>query len=370
MRILFSGVNAAGHLLPMMPLADAAADAGHKVAFLTGAQAAGYLGGRMLLPAGPSPDELREESERRAGGGDSRHAGEASVTLFTDARIDLGYDESLDQARRFAPDLLVCEELDFVGPLVAAALDVPWAVHAITAPMPAAFCEPLLARTEAQRGARGLRPRPRRVALIDPLPQALRSPADPPLPADRIATRTAAFAGDRNSAEALELPAGRPLVLVTTGTSVREPDLLESLATSVAKESYEVVVTIEAGVLPAIAGVHEIGFVPLARLLPELDAVVATGGMGTVQAALSAAVPLVLRPVMADQPWNARRVVGAGAGLVIDDPAEAGPAVRTVLTEPQYRAAAQAAATAIQSTQAPGAALAELLAKAGLSTQP
>jgi hypothetical protein len=32
---------AAGHLLPLVPLADAAADAGHDVAFLTGTEMAG-----------------------------------------------------------------------------------------------------------------------------------------------------------------------------------------------------------------------------------------------------------------------------------------------------------------------------------------
>jgi RNA polymerase sigma factor (sigma-70 family) len=84
---------------------------------------------------------------------------------------------------------------------------------------------------------------------------------------------------------------------------------------------------------------------------------------------LCAGVPLVLRPVLADQPWNAQRVASAGVGLVTDDPAEAGPAVRTVLTEPRYRAAAQAAAAAIRSMPAPAAALASLLVKTGLSTQ-
>ena len=367
MRILFSSVTAAGHLLPLVPLADAAADAGHDVAFLTGAEMAGYLGSRTLLPAGPGSAELRAESQRRTGGGDPRHAGEAAVMLFTDARIDLTYDEALDQARRFAPDLLVCEALDFAGPLVAAALDVPWAAHASTAPLPAEFYETLLARADAQRIARGL-PQRQRVALADPLPDVLRSPADPPLPADRIATRTVAYTGDRISAVAPELPVGRPLVLVTGGTSVREPDLLGVLAVSVAQEGFEVVVTVEPGTLPGGTGVHEIGFVPLARLLPELDALVCTAGMGTVQAALAAGVPMVLRPVMADQPWNAQRVASAGAGLVIDDPAEAGLTVRTVLTEPRYRAAALTAAAAIRSMPAPEATLAGLLVKAGLST--
>jgi UDP:flavonoid glycosyltransferase YjiC (YdhE family) len=368
MRILFSSVTAAGHLLPMLPLADAASDAGHDVAFVTGADMAGYLGSRTLLPAGPGSAELRAESQRRTGGGDPRHAGGAAVMLFTDARIELAYDEVLDQARRFAPDLLVCEELDFVGPLVAATLDVPWAAHAITAPMPAEFCETVLARAHAQRIARGL-PQRQRVALVDPLPDVLRSPADPPLPADRIATRTGAYAGDRLPAVAPELPVGRPLVLVTGGTSVREPDLLGGLAASIAKQGFEVVVTVEPRTLPGDVGVHEIGFVPLARLLPELDALICTAGMGTVQAALAAGVPMVLRPVLADQPWNAQRVASAGAGLVIDDPAETGLAVRTVLTEPRYRTAARAATAAIRSMPAPAAALAELLVKVPMTRE-
>jgi UDP:flavonoid glycosyltransferase YjiC (YdhE family) len=364
MRILFSSVTAAGHLLP---LADAASGAGHDVAFLTGADMAEYLGSRTLLPAGPGSAELRAESQRRTGGGDPRHAGEAAVMLFTDARIDLTHDEALDQARRFAPDLLVCEELDFVGPLVAAALDVPWAAHAITAPLPAEFYELVLARADAHRIARGL-PQLQRVALVDPLPDVFRRPADPPLPADRIATRTVAYAGDRISAAAPELPVGRPLVLVSGGTSVREPTLLGGLAVSVAEEGFEVVVTVEPDTVPAASRVHEIGFVPLARVLPELDALVCTAGMGTVQAALAAGVPLVLRPMIADQHWNAQRVASAGAGLVIDSPGEAGAAVRTVLTEPKYREAAQAAAAAIRSMPAPEVALADLLVKAGLPT--
>jgi UDP:flavonoid glycosyltransferase YjiC (YdhE family) len=74
----------------------------------------------------------------------------------------------------------------------------------------------------------------------------------------------------------------------------------------------------------------------------------------------------VLRPVLADQPWNAQRVVAAGAGTSIEDPAEAGPAVRAVLTDPAYRAAARAAAASIGSMPSPDAILDELLVRAGL----
>ena len=305
MRILFSATPAAGHVLPLVPLANAAGDAGHDVAFLTGPDMAGYLGSRTLVPAGPGISELMAETARRTGGDDGLRLSGASVELFVGARIDLTYDQALDQARRFAPDLLVCEALDFVGPLVAAALDVPWAAHAIVMPILADLQESAIARADDQATARGLRPR-RRFALVDPLPDVLRSPADPPLPDDRVVLRPTAHAGDRVSGPVPGLPDGRPLVLVTLGTSVR------------------------------------------VRGLP-------------------ARLPMVLRPVLADQPRTAQRVARAGAGLVIDDPAEAGPAVRTVLTDPRYRTAAQEAAAAIQSMPAPEAALDDLLARAGLS---
>ena len=334
------------------------------MAFLTGADMRGYLGDRTLLPAGPDTPELIAETGRRTGGADPRQPSEASVELFAGTRIDLTFDPALDQARRFGPHLLVCEAMDFVGPLVAAALDTPWAAQAITAPLPADLYDPMTERATAQAAARGLRPR-QRFAMLDSLPDVLRSAADP-LPDDRVVMRPIAHAGDRVGGPAPRLPDGGPLVLVTTGTSVQDPGLLADLAGSVANAGYTALVTVEPGTLPGTPGAHEIGFVPLARLLSQVNAVVSTGGMGTVQAALAAGLPMVLRPVQADQPWNALRVASAGAGVTIDDPAEAGPAARKVLTDPPYRAAAQAAAAAIRSMPSPEAALADLLVRAGL----
>lgn len=86
------------------------------------------------------------------------------------------------------------EALDFVGPLVAAALDVPWAAHAIVMPILADLQESAVARADDQATARGLRPR-RRFALVDPLPDVLRSPDDPPLPDDRVVLRPTARPG-------------------------------------------------------------------------------------------------------------------------------------------------------------------------------
>jgi hypothetical protein len=70
-------------------------------------------------------------------------------------------------------------------------------------------------------------------------------------------------------------------VLVTAGTSVRDPGLLARLGIAVADAGCEVVVTAEPGTLRVDPRVHPVGFVPLARLLPTVDAVVGTAGLGT-----------------------------------------------------------------------------------------
>lgn len=365
MRVLFCSTPAAGHLLPLVPLADAAADAGHEIAFLSASDSSVYLGPRPLLPAGPDVPTLLAETEGRTAGGDARHPGEAAVEAFAGVRIDLSYDAALLAARRFAPDLLVCEALDFVGPMVAAALNLPWAAHAISAPLPQPLFSAMTMRAAAEYARRDLRPRDR-IALIDPLPDVLRLPDDPPLPADRIAVRPGAHRGVAGETGP-KVSAERPLVLVTAGTSVRDADLLAGLVGSVAEAGYGVVVTVDPGTLPQDPRVHEVGFVPLAHLLHQVDAVVGTGGLGTVLATLAAGLPTVMRPVLADQPWNAQRVVAARAGVAIEAPGEAGPAVSKILAEPAYRRTAGAAAASIASMPSPDVILNELMVRAGLS---
>jgi UDP:flavonoid glycosyltransferase YjiC (YdhE family) len=67
---------------------------------------------------------------------------------------------------------------------------------------------------------------------------------------------------------------------------------------------------------------------------------VAHGGAGTTLAALAAGVPLVLLPLSADQPINARRVAELGAGLALDggraDVPKLADALARVLEEPCY----------------------------------
>jgi UDP:flavonoid glycosyltransferase YjiC (YdhE family) len=70
------------------------------------------------------------------------------------------------------------------------------------------------------------------------------------------------------------------------------------------------------------------------------------GGSGTVRAGLAAGVPMAVLPLFADQPYNADRVAGLGAGIALDGTAGLGDAVRRLLGEPSYRRAAQRIAAA------------------------
>ena len=72
------------------------------------------------------------------------------------------------------------------------------------------------------------------------------------------------------------------------------------------------------------ANVHVMRWVPQADAFAGASLVVCHGGSGTTLGALAAGLPLVVVPLFADQPPNARRVAEVGAGLVVE-PLREGP---------------------------------------------
>ena len=339
MRILFSAAPIAGHILPLWPMIAAAAADGHEAAVLTSGDFSGLLAPFTVLAAGPSIDEQIAQSVRRTGvrpGG----PGPGAAELFAGTRIDLTIDDACIRADEFGPDLIVCETLDFVGPTLAARLRVPWAVHGITGGLPRGFEQALDERWTAQLARRGLSRTPR-LAYVDPYPDLLHG-ADTPTAADRLPIRVVPF--DRSDA-AYEPPVfDRPgaRVLVTLGTTVKDRDMERELALSLAAAGFNVQVTgpadEEAARDPRI---RHVGFVPLARILPDVELVVSAGGTGTMLATLGAGLPLVIRPVTADHPLNAARAERLGAAGIITDPGDAGAAALKVLGDPGFRLAAQ-----------------------------
>jgi UDP:flavonoid glycosyltransferase YjiC (YdhE family) len=383
MRILFSGNPVVSHLLPMMPLADVGRAAGHETALLTSGDLASLVAPVRVLQAGPSVEEMIDESFRRTGSHPSQPVPETmelfagvrvefsvadvlrAVELYAGLRVELSYDEALAQTGAFGPDLVVCEQYDFVGPMVAAALGVPWAAHAVMGPLPEPFWLAMRERVAGEYRSRSLTATPR-IALVDPYPDALRSPAEQP-PADRITIHPAVNEhGPAQQAEP-DLPSGHPCALVTLGTTVNDSVVLSALASSVAAAGFTAVVTAQREDLSADIDedrVRPVGFVPLARLLPQADLVVTAGGTGTVLASLSRGLPMVIRPFLADQPWNAARLAYRGAAIVIGDAAEAGAAARRIAENPAYSEAAKSVAAELASLNSPDTVLRQLIVAA------
>jgi MGT family glycosyltransferase len=160
----------------------------------------------------------------------------------------------------------------------------------------------------------------------------------------------------------------RPWVHVTESTlTYGDPFLLRAAAEGLAEQPMEVIITTgqqrdpEALALSRLpSNVHVAQWLSHGELLPRCSAVVTVGGKATILASLEAGVPLVLVPTTWDKPDNAQRVTRVGAGVALParrcTPEALRTAVRRVLDEPRYRAAAQDIAARLAAAPGPAGA--------------
>ncbi|MEU7593313.1 glycosyltransferase [Streptomyces sp. NPDC039022] len=160
-----------------------------------------------------------------------------------------------------------------------------------------------------------------------------------------------------------ELQAGRPVVLLTQGTTANDVDrLLAPAVRALGGQDVLVVVTTGSGVdvdrlRPLPDNVRLERFIPYHHLLPHVDVMVTNGGYNGANAALAQGVPLVVAPGSEEKPDVAARVEWAGAGVVLKRRAvtEAGlrEAVTTVLNDERYRRRAREMSREFRSCDAP-----------------
>jgi MGT family glycosyltransferase len=146
-----------------------------------------------------------------------------------------------------------------------------------------------------------------------------------------------------------ELPTEQPWVHVTEGTMhAQAPIVLRAAAQGLANLPMQVIMTTGRDRDPAQLGLDNIApnvrverWVSHADLLPRTDVLITTGGGGTVMAALSAGVPMVVVPTQWEKPDNAQRVAEAGAGIRLSPrrctPRRLREAVEQVLKDPSFR---------------------------------
>jgi UDP:flavonoid glycosyltransferase YjiC (YdhE family) len=369
--VIATFVGGWGHAEPLLPVAELARAFGHPVVFagqsavLPALTDLGYptlVVGPDTLAAGRLPLVPVDRAHERAVVRD-RFVGE-----FAQGRVV----ELRTLFERERPDVAVCDEAD-VGAVLAAEL---LGIQCVSVTVIAAgrLMSPSVVGEawDELRMDQGLGPDPAcdrmgGALALAPVPRSFRAP-EVPCPGTLRWVRPPIL----DAAEAPSTRAGaRPFVYATLGTvfNVESGDLLERLVAALALVEVDAVLTVGPHIAvgdlgPVPPNVRIAPFVPQHEVLRACQAVVCHGGSGTLVAALSLGVPVVVLPMGADQPDNADRCEDLGVGVVLDPltatPVAIAEAIRQVLDDPRF--AAGAASIAAEAVQQPKLAdLAELI---------
>ncbi|HEV2121673.1 MAG TPA: glycosyltransferase [Chloroflexota bacterium] len=333
MRVLFTTQPAVGHFHPLVPLAQALVAAGHEVAVACAPAFSPTVaaGGLRPLPAGLDwleEDNFEHHFPRLAGmpPGPGRVAW-IMANVFAGVTAERMVADLLTLAATWPFDLVVRETQEFGGCLAAERLGLPHAVVQVVAPRPRAR-EILVEPLTRQRAALGLPSDPEletlhRYLQLSTRPPMLQGVAVPPT---HHSFRAPIF--DQSMGDALPPwaagPLTPPVVYATLGTVFTRhvAGLFTPMLDGVREVAGTLILTVGSRVDPASLGpqpahVHVERYVPQSLLFSRCDLVVTHGGSGTLMAALSHGLPLVVIPIGADQPDNAARVADLGLGRVI-----------------------------------------------------
>lgn len=352
MRALFTYAGGSGHADPLVPIAGAVQAAGHTVAFSgrrSGAGVAEAHGFMLLgsdeatLEAKPTIAPLLEL--------DMHHEYEVLRDFYAGTEARARAARILALGLEWAPDLIVCDEVDFGSMIAAERLGLPHVTVLVTAT--GSFVRPDVVSPPLDdlRAEHGLPPDPDlrmqgRHLLVSPFPPSFRDPVFP-LPTAAVSIRPASIGSDDASAWLPRSP-GRPTVYFTLGTvfNTESGDLFQRVLLALRELPIEAVVTVGRDVDPDGFGpqpphVHLERYIPQAALLPHCDLVINHGGSGSVVGALTHGIPMVLIPMGADQSLNAIRCEQLGVGVALDavhaTPLSIREAAATVMETPNFR---------------------------------
>jgi UDP:flavonoid glycosyltransferase YjiC (YdhE family) len=367
MRLLFTSTSGMGHFNPLVPLIEAAVARGDDVLLVGPPKLKPVLAARdqaYRIGAAPAEAEAAQFRDLLARASPEEAEGMVDREFFgrlCTAAMLPSLEEACDGWR---PDLVLHETCEYSAVVAAARRGIPHAQVAISlAQVEASALAHTVPALEAYGGRIG--------GQIKASGYLTRFPpsVDPsPYPATRRFRETGpADAGGPPSAPLPDWWEGSnaPLVYVTFGTMAGGTAVGDAAFRAVldAVSGLPVRVLLTAGRATDIqalgdvpANVHVEAWVPQADVLAAATAVVCHGGSGTTFGTLAAGLPLVIVPMFADQPANARLVESAGAGLAVEPTGEPkgrvgvpapgdAPRIRrsleSVLADDSYRRAAQ-----------------------------
>jgi UDP:flavonoid glycosyltransferase YjiC (YdhE family) len=381
-RILVTTTGHAGHVLPLLPFARAWQRAGHEVLVAVPRSRT-----EIVERAGLALRPFDEPPEAAVGPlfAEVMHAGADEANEIVVGEVFAGHKQRaalpgiLAAIEDWRPDVIVRESYEFAAALAAEHHDLP---HVRVGPGLASTEEWVLdvaGGAEPGLPVEAIRSSP----FLTLNPPAL-DDAGEPAPA-----RTHRFRDMRAVASPLPdwWPGNDdPLVYLSFGSVAGGMDFVFPAVYRAALERLavlpvRVLVTIgnereplDLGPQPANVRVER--WVPQADVAARAAAMVVHGGYGTVHGALVAGVPLVVAPLFADQPHNARRVASLGAGIALFEPgpvallpedaprllAGLGESVQRVLGDPRYGRAARRVANGAAALRPVDASIGVLLA--------
>ncbi|MEU5050228.1 nucleotide disphospho-sugar-binding domain-containing protein [Streptomyces sp. NPDC021096] len=266
---------------------------------------------------------------------DVRELGPHAVAMYR-AMAETTIDDTLRFARRWRPDLVVYDPTTFVGPLTAAAVNVPSARHiwgmdytSVTRESePEALAELCARIGVAPMDTLG-------TVTVDPCPPSLQTKLD----VTRLPMRFVPYNGPGVLRPwHLDTPTRPRIVLLASsitglnGDTDTAGEFFAAVLRGLAGLNVEVLAIAgkrtHAVLDPLPANVRVIDPTPLHLLLPTCELVIHQGGGGTVMTSLAYGVPQLLLPMSVDHVWNARRLTRSGAGRWLSAESVTAEAVR------------------------------------------
>ena len=348
MRVLVSIRPFFGHLHPNVPLASTLVRRGHSVTFATAASfcPAVLEAGFEYSAAGLHPrDPLPPEHEGKPYG---RDYGMFPVKVKCEDLVALA-------ASGLRPNVIVRDPTDVAAIVAAEVLRIPCVTLGFSEFIPPSSWDILLGPAlDEVRSFWGVDGDPRWERMH---PSGYFNLVPGPFREDhRVITGERplrpvcqqAFDAPSPAAWLEQLPP-RPTVHVTLGTAYNyHVQLMANLVDWLSQLPISVICTAgpdaDLRAFDATADRHNIyltGYLPLELVLPRCDAVVTAGGFNTVMGALQFGLPMLVLPLGADQPRNARRVASLGAGVSLEaaaaDRDTITRVVRDLIVQPSYR---------------------------------
>jgi N-glycosyltransferase len=359
MRLLLTTQALTSHLRAMIPFAYAARRAGHEVTVAAPRTVASEVRGYGLdhLPAGVDCRLVLQPHIAAEEVPDRKSRPHAPREIFAGQMARPMVEDLLDALGDAPPDLVVRESAEFGGYLAAELLGIPHASLAVAGGTALLFDHALLGPSlAAHRSAFGLPADHEGTAPYRFLHANFMPPEYDPAEMRIATTRCYRQSNPERPGERLpswigELNPDRRLVFVSLGTVASElpPDaLLTKVLAALADLEVSVIVVGAAGVenLSLPPHIHLAGYLPQPLLLECCDLFVTHGGFNSVREALRLGLPMVMVPVLADQPYNARRCEALGVARVVPAFTATVPMIREacieVLEDARFRRRASA----------------------------